>query len=508
MKVSPTIQQNPVVEAWRSAMKFDPVPEIHTGLGGPEFESVFGPKPNRTPIGLMDSHEYNRKEEAIKKFSNKELHCEKGYINLEPLGEIDLTLSINYVLKAFSQIIDPETKKPILWGYQLKKFELDEAVMSGVPTDVRKLKANMKVQRVISLVRLFKIAVNFDSSLVFGAKGRYDKEQDKYYINDGNHGTISVVVHGVSTPPVGFSNKDIPWQDANQFIACGADVLELSEYDIYYCRNTRAQQMKLAGYEPKTEDQESYFLYNTLAKYGFRLVHDSRKDNLAPKESHQTANFQSHFRNYCTVSEGKLKDSKLFEMALKTASWAWPGSPLDHAPIWGLIEFYRCQGIKKINDEYITAVANVLSEKWNTSRQVWKDVNNQRNRQYPKGSKKTGYSSWKDHRFTNTGNNGLMIAAAIYQLILNRDSFVEQPGPDRKKGYGLSLTPITSVGGQSFEMDMPYTGPQCSKAYSIFSASEIAPRQLNVSAVDLTDDDEDEDDDQDLEARIQEFARS
>ena len=92
-------------------------------------------------------------------------------------------------------------------------------------------------------------------------------------------------------------------------------------------------------------------------------------------------------------------------------------------------------------------------------------------------------------------------------MILNRDSFVEQPGPDRKKGYGLSLTSITSVGGQSFEMDMPYTGPQCSKAYSIFAASEIAPRQLRVSAVDLSEDDEDEDD-QDLEARIQEFARS
>jgi len=491
-----------VIKAWRESIQFGLPQEIFSGNGGPDLENVFGPaNQSKTPIGLMDVTEYERKKKAIESFTAKDLHCVNGRLILEPLGTVDLTLSINYVLKAFSRIKDPETGKPILWGYKLRSFDLDEAVMSGIPVDVRNIKANMSVQRDISLFRIFKLMVNFDSSLVFGAKGRYSEEEGKVYINDGNHGTITLVIHGVLTPPVGFTMKEIAWQDANQFIACGGDVLALSEYDLYHCRVTRAKQMKISGVEPKVEDQDSYFLSNLLSKYGFRLVHEARAKHLGPKESHQTANFISHFKNYCEVDNKAFTvDAKLFDLALKTVSYAWPGSPLDHAPVWGLIEFYRCQGIKRINDEFVAAVATVLSEKWNTGTQVWKDVSKEIKRQYPKGSAKSGYNVWKDHRFTNTGNNGLMIAAAIYQLILNRDSAIERPGPDREKGFNLKLMPIVSVGGQSFEMDMPYTGPGCPKNYSVFKPTEQSPK-WTFRQVDIIDDD----DDNDLASKLDEF---
>ena len=40
---------------------------------------------------------------------------------------------------------------------------------------------NMKAQRVIYLWRMFEIAMNFDSSLVFGAKGRYVPDEERVF---------------------------------------------------------------------------------------------------------------------------------------------------------------------------------------------------------------------------------------------------------------------------------------------------------------------------------------
>jgi len=480
-----------VINSWRDSIQYGLPPEIYNGNGGPDLENVFGPNTGRKDISLMSAEEFKRKTKAIESFTDKELHCVNGEIILEPLGDVDLTLSIGfYVLRALAQIIDPETKQPILWGYKLKQFDIDEAVMAGIPVNVKNIKANMRVQRVISLSRIFRLMVNFDSSLVFGAKGRYAKHGGKVYINDGNHGTITLVLHGVLTPPVGFSPKETPWQDANQFIACGGDVLPLTVYDLHKCRVQRAKAMKSSGLPEKTEDKPAYYLDTILSDAGFRLVPEAKKDP-GPKESNQTANFQAHFKNYC---DNEYENRTLFEKALKTVAYAWPGSPLDHAPVWGLIEFYRCQGSKKITDQFIVNVATVLGEKWNSAKQVWPEVQKQRNKQYPKGSKAKGFTYWKDHRFTNTGNNGLMIAAAIYTLLNNREAWI-QSQPGRNKGFDLKLNAITSVGGQTFEMDMPYSSKATgSKNHSVFVATETVPAGIrNLLAISEEADEEADD---------------
>lgn len=491
MKTSSILESSQtVIDAWKDSIKIGLPPEIYHGNGGPDLENVFGPNINRKDISLMSTQDYERKEELIKKFTDTELQCVNGNLLLEPLGEVDLTFSIGQVLQAFSKIIDPETNLPILWGWQLKKFDLDEAVMSGVPTDVRDIKANMRIQRIIALARIFRLCVNFDSSLVFGAKGRYSKSENKVYINDGNHGTITLVLHNVLTPPVGFTLKETPWQDANQFIACGGDVLPLTVYDLHKCRVSRAKAMKIAGHVVKKEDQPAFDLDELLSAEGFKLVPEAKKDP-GPKESNQTANFQSHFKNYCG---DELENSVLFTKALKTVSWAWPGSSLDHAPVWGLIEFYRCQNIKLINDSnYIDAVATVLREKWGSAKAVWPEVQKQRNSQYPKGSKNKGFTIWKDHRFTNTGNNGLMIATAIHALLVNREAWV-QSQPGRNKGYDLKLSPIVSAHGQTFEMDMPYTSAKCSTNFTVFVPTVEKPTATRSNTVNLFVDEDDEDD--------------
>ena len=79
----------------------------------------------------------------------------------------------------------------------------------------------------------------------------------------------------------------------------------------------------------------------------------------------------------------------------------------------------------------------------------------------------------EDHRYTNTGNRGLMIAAAIKTLLDNREAWVRsQPG--RKKGFDLDIAIIKNAGGQIFEMDMPYTSNECAKNYTAFKPTPEA----------------------------------
>lgn len=457
-----------VISAWRDCVEVGFPDEVSLPFGGADLPFVFGLKLERTPIQLLDANDYQRKLKAIKKYTNTDIHCVKGKLVLEPLGEVELITAINLVLQAFSEIVDPESAKPVLWGLQLRNFNKDEAVMTGVPIHIKYLRTNMKAQRVIDLSRLFRLMCGFDPSLIFGAKGRYSSEQECVFLNDGNHGTIACVLHGVLTPPVGFSAKESPWIDNNQFIACGLDVLPLTHYDLWKNQVNRAVSMKEHGREIKPEDLAAYNLNRVLVNCGVKLVPEAIT-NPGPKKCNQTANLQKHFANYC---QDEYKNRRLFEAALKTVVYAWPGSAVDHAPVWGLIELYRCQPIKAINDNLIINVSRVLAEKWGSAKQVWDEVNRQIQLQYPRKDKQTKkISVWKDHRFTQTGNRGLMIGAAIFTLINNREEWMRtQPG--KNKGIDLKLVPVTNKEGQTFEMDLPYTSKTCTKNFTVFKATE------------------------------------
>lgn len=458
-----TAQQ--VIDTWRSSIEFG-YPEEITDAFGEDLAFIFGPKESRVSISQIPVTDYERKMDLIKRAKIPALHVNKGKLILEHMGAVDFITAFTQVLRSFQKIIDPETGKNVLYGLQLKSFNLDEAVMSGIPVHVRFLKLNMKAQREIALDRIFKLLCNFDSSLVFGAKGRFSSEENKVYGNDGNHGTVALVFHGVLTPPVGFSTKDLSYIDFNQFIACNGDVLEITDYDLHKNRVNRAKAMLEEGMTVKKEDEAAYFLDKVLSNCDVTLVPNAADPG--PGESNLTSQFEKHFKTYC---KNDYKNRDVFEKALKIVRTAWPGGSVDHAPVWGLIELLNSQKEKTRTDATMVAIAEILAEKWASSQRVWPEVNAQLKLQFPQ-KEKGKYTVWKDHRYTNTGNRGLMIAAAIKTLIENHEAWIRsQPG--RKKGFNLKLDPVTSSGGQLFEMDMPYTSSECVKNFSTFKPSAI-----------------------------------
>lgn len=500
-----------VITSWRNSIKVGLPKDVYEPFGGVDLPFIFGPNDGtRKPIRLITEDEYEQKLKAIKKYNNPDLHCINGKIWIESLGTVEFITSLTFVLQAFADIYEDVDGKPstvpILWGLQLSDLQdkLDDMVMGGIPVDISYLRTNTKdAQRDIDLSRIFSKMCDFDCSLIFGGKGRYSEKENKVYLNDGNHGSIIAAVHGLRTIPVAFSPKDLAWQDSNQFLALGKDVLPLTDYDIYKNEVARARAMKEAGLHPKKEDLPSYDLFNVLSKYGITLVPEL-KDNPGPKQSKHTAAFQKHFKDHCRFykdSKGnEFRDTKNFEAALKTVVFAWPGSEVDQAAVWGLIEFYRCQPAKVVNDTTIISVARVLAEKWSSSKQVWLEVNKAIQKQYPKGNKTKGWTGWKDHRFTASGNRGLMIASAILTLIDNRESWVrDQPG--RNKGFDLKLSGILSVGGQKFEMDMPFTSKACTKNYSTFIPTEPVPGKNLLAIIDADQDENDND----IDSAISEF---
>jgi hypothetical protein len=501
IKVATTLtlgaQAQQVIDTWRSSIEYG-FPEEITDAFGEDLAFIFGPKESRIPVSQLPQEDYDRKMDIIKRAKIPALHVNKGKLILEHLGAVDFITAFTQVLRSFQKIIDTETGKNVLYGLQLGNFDLDEAVMSGIPVHVRFIKLNMKAQREIALDRIFKLLCNFDSSLVFGAKGRFASAENKVYGNDGNHGTVALVFHGVLTPPVGFSLKELTYIDFNQFIACNGDVLPITDYDIHKNRVNRAKAMLAESMPVKKEDEASYFLDKVLANCDVTLI--ANAGDPGPGETNLTSQFQKHFKTYC---KNEYKNREVFEKALKIVRQAWPGGSVDHAPVWGLIELLNSQNSKTRTDATMVAIAEILAEKWASSQRVWAEVNSQLKAQFPQ-KEKSKYTVWKDHRYTNTGNRGLMIAAAIKTLIENHEAWIRsQPG--RKKGFNLKLDPIISNGGQLFEMDMPYTSSECVKNFSTFKPSAIdATNVISNTSIDT----EVEDEEADLAMALDEFENA
>jgi hypothetical protein len=302
------------------------------------------------------------------------------------------------------------------------------------------------------------------------------------------------------TPPVGFSLKELSYIDFNQFIACNGDVLPITDYDIQKNRVNRGKEMLLAGLPLKKEDEAAYYLDKILTNCDVTLVPNAAESG--PGETNQTSQFQKHFKTYC---QNEYKNREVFEKALRIVRQAWPGSAVDHAPVWGLIELLKSQPAKSRTDTLIVSLAEILAEKWTSSVQVWKEVNTQLKEQFPQKIKGK-YTQWKDHRYTNTGNRGLMIGAAIKTLVENHEAWVRsQPG--RKKGFDLKLANVISNGGQEFEMDMPYTSSECVKNFSKFKATPGIAFNTGTNIL-ISADTSEEIDDVDLVDSIDEFENA
>lgn len=436
------------VDDWKKKVKFGYADSIKSAYGE-DLSIFFGPEEERTPIKFLEPEDYQRKLSLIKRATIPNLNVSKGALNLESMGTVDFVTAFKMALDAMHSIIDPETGKPVLYGVQLQKYDLEEAVMNGLAVDQSLVAMNMKAQRVIYLWRMFEIAMNFDSSLVFGAKGRYAADEERVFLNDGMQGSMALALHGVKTLIVGFSMKDMPYIDFNQFLACNAEVIPITDYDFVKVRNNRAMSMLTVGLDVKLEDQPAYNLTKVLNDVNIRLVPESATPGAG--ETKHTAHMQKHFKEFCKDS---YTNRFAFQMALKCVRNAWHFSAIDHAPVWGLTELFSQMPKKAVTDDLLIKIGQVMSERWSSSSKVWGDILKSIRDQYPEKTKSGKYTEWKDHRYTTGTNRGLMIAAAIKSLIDNREAYI-QSQPGKQKGYDLKL-PTPEKGGLNFVIDMPY----------------------------------------------------
>ena len=378
------------------------------------------------------------------------------------MGTVDFVTAFKMALDAMHSIIDTETGKPVLYGVQLQEYNLEEAVMNGLAVDQSLVAMNMKAQRVIYLWRMFEIAMNFDSSLVFGAKGRFAADEERVFLNDGMQGSMALALHGVKTLIVGFSMKDMPYIDFNQFLACNGEVVPITDYDFLKNHNNRAIEMLKANLDVKLEDQPAYNLSKVLNDVNITLVPESATPGAG--ETKHTAHLQKHFKEFCKDS---YSNRFAFQMALKCVRNAWHFSAIDHAPVWGLAEMFSQMPKKAVTDDLLIKIGQVMSERWSSSSKVWTDVLKGIRLQYPEKTKSGKYTKWKDHRFTSGSNRGLMIAAAIKSLIDNREGHIQlQPG--KQKGYDIKL-PVVTKGGVDFTIDVPYVYSDAGGKISEFS---------------------------------------
>jgi len=436
------------VDNWKKSINFGYADSIKSAYGE-DLSIFFGPEEERTPIKFLEPEDYQRKLSLIKKATMPNLNVSKGALNLESMGTVDFITAFKMALDAMHNITDTETGKPVLYGVQLQAYNLEEAVMNGLAVDQSLVAMNMKAQRVIYLWRMFEIAMNFDSSLVFGAKGRYAADEERVFLNDGMQGSMALALHGVKTLIVGFSMKDMPYIDFNQFLACNADVVPITDYDFVKVRNNRAMSMLTAGLDVKLEDQPAYNLSKVLNDVNITLVPESATPGAG--ETKHTAHLQKHFKEFCKDS---YANRFAFQMALKCVRNAWHFSAIDHAPVWGLTELFTQMPKKEVTDDLMIKIGQVMSERWSSSSKVWTDVLKSIRSQYPEKTKSGKYTKWKDHRFTSGSNRGLMIAAAIKSLIDNREAHI-QSQPGKQKGYDLKL-PTVAKGGVDFTIDVPY----------------------------------------------------
>ena len=453
------------VDNWKQSIKFGYADSIKSAYGE-DLSIFFGPEEERTPIKFLEPEDYQRKLSLIKRANLPNLNVSKGALNLESMGTVDFVTAFKMALDALHAIIDPETGKPVLYGVQLQTYNLDEAVMNGLAVDQSLVAMNMKAQRVIYLWRMFEIAMNFDSSLVFGAKGRYAADEERVFLNDGMQGSMALALHGVKTLIVGFSMKDMPYIDFNQFLACNAEVVPITDYDFIKVRNNRAMAMLQAGLDVKLEDQPAYNLMKVLGDVNITLVPESATPGAG--ESKHTMHLQKHFKEFC---KDNYKDRFAFQMALKCVRNAWHFSAVDHAPVWGLTEMFSQMPKKQVTDDLLIKIGQVMSERWSSSGKVWGDILKAIRAQYPEKTKGGKYTEWKDHRFTAGANRGLMIAAAIKSLADNREEYVRsQPG--KQKGYDIKL-PTPTKGGLDFEINIPYVYTDATGKVAEYSANKV-----------------------------------
>jgi hypothetical protein len=344
------------------------------------------------------------------------------------------------VLEHLKKSIDPATGKSALWGWELPLFDSAKAV-KGLETHVQEnIALNYRAQRNINVVHLFNLLVDFDSSLVFGGKGRKQKNGD-IYINDGQHGSILLALVGVEKIPAQYIESDQEYHDFNQFIACNIQAMPADIYDNHRNQLNRAIRMNTEVGSIKHEDQVHYDLHQLLSREQVSLVPPKGKTP-GDGESKHTAKFLDYFEEF---------SEETFKRGIRIMRNAWPTKSVPHEPLWGLCKLLNSQQetdktkVRKMDQ----AIALALGERWDKPEQVWPEVNASIKAQYP-------LTKYRDSAETNTGNRGYMIGAAIVSTVENYDLYItSQAGSPR--GLGVSLAPVSRPDDTyEFYLSMPF----------------------------------------------------
>lgn len=400
---------------------------------GDDMDSILGPRAGRRPLTQATDAEVRNIRKCIKKLND-------GVIATHDRGLVKFTDAVRMVLEHLRKSIDPTTQKPALWGWELPLFDEKKAVKGLESHDQTEINLNYRAQRNINVVHLFNLLVDFDSSLVFGAKGR-KMADGSIFINDGQHGSILLALVGVEKIPAQYIESDQEYHDFNQFIACNVQAMPADDYDNHRNQLNRAIRMNSEVGSIKHEDQVHYDLHQVLSRENVTLIPPKGKTP-GDGESKHTSKFLTYFEEY---------DPEIFKRGIRIIRSAWPTKSVPHEPLWGLCKLLASQQekdktqIRKIDQ----AIARAIGERWDRPETVWPQVNAAIKGQYP-------LTKYRDAPETNTGNRGYMIGAAIVSTVENYDLYItSQPGSPR--GLGVSIAPVARLDdGYEFYLSMPF----------------------------------------------------
>ena len=286
-------------------------------------------------------------------------------------------------------------------------------------------------------------------------KARLDTELGGVISSDGLQGSTVLGIQGVLTLPAGFTPREGLGADADILLTCGADALQMSEYDIYKARVTRAIETAKASKEEniKPEDRASYYLHKIVSQPKSKIEFRPEASVIGQDQCNTISQFKKLFKRYCK-EDFKLREN--FEKAIHTMRIAWPKKPITSEAVWALTELYTQMDSKQRNAKDIEHfIAHVLARKWKQGKDVWGETSDARKAQYPTKDKYGKTLPWKDHYF-NAGEDskGYMMAAAIVELCHNTTCY-DRTQAGHKTVKDLDLPVIKNTDGQIFDITMP-----------------------------------------------------
>lgn len=400
---------------------------------GDDLDSILGPRAGRRPLVQATKTELDNILKCVRKVND-------GVIVTYDRGLVKFIDAVRMVLEHLKRSIDPDTNKSVLYGWELPYFDKKKSVKGLEDHAQDSIMLNYRAQRSINVLHLIRLLVDFDSSLVFGAKGRKMSGGD-IYINDGQHGSVLLALVGVEKIPAQYIESDQEYHDFNQFIACNVQALAADDYDNHRNQLNRAIRMNAEIGTIKHEDQIHYDLNQVLSREGVVLV-PPRGKVPTNGESKHTTKFLNYFEEY---------GEDVFKRSVRIVRNAWPTKSVPHEPVWGLCKLLKSQletdksKIRKIDQ----ALARALGERWDRPEQVWPEINSAIKQQYP-------LTKYRDHPETNTGNRGYMIGAGLKSTLENYDLYItSQAGSPR--GLGVSLGNVTRPDdGYEFYLSIPF----------------------------------------------------